>query len=160
MVMGTPFCQFVRLFATKIQLINWFLVVLLLVMLLGCSEPESAEAMVATKIEQIQQGIESKSADDVLDNIYDQFGTAKGQDKQWIKRTLAFYMLRHQAINTVITSIQVEVESIDSAKAQFNALLTGGEGLIPQRGALYRVQTDWRIEGGEWVLVYADWEKI
>lgn len=135
------------------------LLIWLAALMLGCQPADSPETVIEQKIQQIENGIETKNADDVLDPFYEQFATAKGQDKKWIKRTLAFYMLRHQNIQVLITGLDVEIISPDRATARFNVLLTGGESLLPQQGSIYQVETDWRIEDGEWMLVYAKWQK-
>ena len=42
---------------------------------------------------------------------------------------------------------------------RFDAAVTGGAGgLLPQSGQVYDVETGWRLEGGEWRLVNAEWQ--
>ena len=46
------------------------------------------------------------------------------------------------------------------ASAQFNILVTGGAGLLPDSGQLFAVETDWILDGGDWLLIRADWESV
>ena len=134
-----------------------FLIVMGLAMLQACQPAGSPEALIEAQIKRIQAGIENKSPDDVLDPIHDEFGTAKGQDKKWLKRTMAFYMIRHEKITIVISGLDITLNSQDSARATFNVVSAGGESLIPQQAGLYKMDTDWRLENGDWQLVYAAW---
>ena len=94
--------------------------------------------------------------------IHDNFGTRTGADKLWVKRTMAFYMLRHPNIEIVTSNLHIDLEPEQqphTAHAHFSALVTGGEGLIPEQGALYQIETEWRLQGDQWQLVYADWQR-
>ena len=43
-------------------------------------------------------------------------------------------------------------------QVRFDAVVTGGAGtLLPQSGQVYDVTTAWRLEGGDWRLVSAEW---
>ena len=37
-------------------------------------------------------------------------------------------------------------------------LVTGGGGLIPKDGQMEQVHTGWRLDGGTWKLISADWQ--
>ena len=146
-------------FTTKIQPIAlplWY--VLLCLLPLACSDSRTPEHIIIQNLEHLESGIEEKDPDQVLDPLHPNFGTRSGHDRLWIKRTLAFYMLKHTNIEIVASALAIEMEA-DVAHARFNALVTGGEGLIPQQGAVYQVHTEWRLEGTDWLLVFADWER-
>lgn len=124
---------------------------------MGCSKATSPEGIISDNIERMEVGIEEKKSGDVIELLHRNFGTKSGHDTQWVKQLLAIYMFKHQNIGIVISGLEITVDSTN-AKAQFTALVTGGEGLIPRQGALYDLDTDWRLEDGEWHLVYAHWE--
>lgn len=44
------------------------------------------------------------------------------------------------------------------AVASFRALATGGTGLLPDEGRFWRVETGWRRDGDDWMLISAEWE--
>jgi len=44
------------------------------------------------------------------------------------------------------------------AVASFRALATGGTGLLPDEGRFWKVETGWRRDDGEWMLISAEWE--
>lgn len=136
--------------------------VMLMLLSNSCSQPDTPEQIIITQLSNLEAGIEEKDTEQVLDLIHDNFGTRTGADKLWIKRTMAFYMLRHPNIKIVTSNLHIELEpeqQPDTAHARFSALVTGGEGLIPEQGALYQIETEWRLQGEQWQLVYADWQR-
>ena len=46
------------------------------------------------------------------------------------------------------------------ANAQFQILVTGGGGLLPERGQLFAVKTYWQRIDGDWMLIKADWQAV
>jgi len=127
-------------------------------LLSACNQAGTPEQIITENLEHLEQGIEEKDPDMVLDLIHPNFGTRSGHDKLWLKRTMAFYMLKHTQIEIVSSGLEVDMEP-EVARARFNAVVTGGQGLIPNQGALYQVQTEWRLEDGDWLLVYAAWAR-
>ena len=39
------------------------------------------------------------------------------------------------------------------------SLITGGQGLIPEQGAWYQIETEWRLQNDEWLLIYTNWKR-
>lgn len=140
-------------------LLKSFITLITLLMLLGCEDPSQPEHMITDNITRLEEGIENKDADQVLDLLHDNFGTQSGDDKLWVKRVLALYMLKYNNIEIVTSNMTVEINS-DNATANFSVLVTGGEGLLPEQGALYKVEMDWRIQDKKWLLIYTNWSQL
>lgn len=146
-----------RWYKSRVQ--NLLIFVLASILLVACSGPEQAETIIASKIEQMEKAVESRSSRDFLEPVFHGFVSDVGRNKEWLQRTFAFYQLRHQRISVVVSNLEVSIRQSGVAQAEFDVLLTGGEGLLPNSAATYRVETDWRQEQGDWVLVYASWNK-
>lgn len=127
-------------------------------LLSGCSQSPT-EDVVKANINSLAEAIRSKDADTALEVFHDNFVSDKGHNKDWVKRTLLLYTLRHDKIQLVLSNISVTVADPATASAEFHVLATGGRGLIPDQGGAYRVYTEWRQDGGDWLLVYAKWKK-
>lgn len=139
-----------------LSLITMLATALMTLVLAACGPAATPEQAISENIEILEASIENKQPDELLELIHDNFGTKTGYDKLWVKRTMAFYMLKHKTINIVTSGMEIEVDN-DQATAYFTALITGGEGLIPQQGAIYNIETDWRRQNGKWLLIYASW---
>lgn len=132
--------------------------VLITLLLISCSKPDGPEQIIAANIAQLEEGIEQKDPDQVMELIHENFSTGSGADKLWAKRSMAFYMLRHSNIEIVTSGLNISLEP-DSARATFSALITGGQGLIPEQGAWYQIETEWRLQNDEWLLIYTNWKR-
>ena len=132
---------------------------LLLCCLLSGCEKTPREQIISQKIDAITSGIEDKDPDSVLEQFNDDFSTPTGLDKQWVKRVMLLQMMRQQSIHVVLTHLQIEARDDFITDASFNVLITGGQGLIPQDGAIYQVETQWRLLDDDWLLNYASWRQ-
>ncbi|MDX1692248.1 MAG: nuclear transport factor 2 family protein [Ketobacteraceae bacterium] len=124
----------------------------------GCSQSPDEEVIKAN-VEALAEAIESKQTDTAVDFFHDNFVTDKGQDKEWIQRTMLLHTIRHDTIQLLLTNISVELLDEATARASFHVIATGGRGLIPEQGQAYRMETEWRKEGSDWALVFAKWKK-
>jgi hypothetical protein len=70
------------------------------------------------------------------------------------------YLHRYQQIRAQLLPIQVAPQDEEHATARFRVVLTGGAGLLPEAGQVYQVETSWRREDGEWLLVSAQWLEV
>ena len=71
---------------------------------------------------------------------------------------MIFQMNENRRLHANFFPIRVRQTADNGASAEFRVLVTGGGGLIPDRGQLFDVQTEWILDGGDWLLLKADWE--
>jgi hypothetical protein len=64
----------------------------------------------------------------------------------------------HNRLHAQLFPISVRELGPGMAVAEFNALITGGRGLLPDSGELFSIRTRWVLEEGDWLLSSADWE--
>ena len=138
------------LWAGALVFASWFMT--------GCSE-SPAEDVIKSHVKALAEAIETKQTESAVDFFHDNFVTEKGQDKQWVQRTMLLHTIRHDKIQLVLSNISVELLDTHTSRAVFHVLATGGRGLIPDQGSAYRMETEWRLEGGDWQLVFAKWKK-
>lgn len=142
---------------------RWFSVGLALwlaLFLQGCESPPD-QTLVKQHIRTIAEALEEKKSSTVLDFIDDDFLSAEGKDKKWAKQMLTFHSLRNQNISASITQLSVTADDQfdDVLHSDFTVLLTGGQGLLPERGQVYRVKIWWRKKSGDWLITRAEWDK-
>lgn len=76
-------------------------------------------------------------------------------DKAEARRLLMAVFYRHRDVSVNLANVRVEPDGMnaDRATARFNALVTGGRGgLLPEEARLYRVESEWQLEGRRWQL--------
>lgn len=123
----------------------------------ACSRPEPEQAL-RDRIAAMQQAAAQRSADGVLRGVAEEFIGPHGMDRDGLGRMLRLQFLAHGSVGVRLGPVSVELHG-DRARAGFTAVLTGGSGrLVPDTGRIYQVDTVWRLQRGEWVLVSADWE--
>lgn len=134
-----------------------FAALLAMLALAGCARPPD-EAALRERIESMQVAIEARDADTLLDAVDEDFGGPGGMDRAGLGRYATLMLLRQQNVGVTIGPVAVELHG-DRASAQFDAVVTGTNRFIPEGVEARRVETVWRREGDDWVLVGADWSK-
>ena len=131
--------------------------VVFLILLTGCSKPP-AEVRIRAAIDAMVEAVEQKRTGEFMDYVAPDFvGSGDVPDRMDVERLLRFHQLRNKNIGVNLRSVEVEVRD-DRATVSFNALLTGSENWLPERGRDYAFVTGWRLEAGDWKLINAQWE--
>ncbi|MBA3981145.1 MAG: hypothetical protein C0462_11145 [Alcanivorax sp.] len=134
----------------------------LLMLLGGCSKAPPEEAIEAA-IRDMADGVSNRRGAAVSARLADHFSLSQYEgrsqmDRDDTRRMMAGLLLRYPDIRVVISNVSVTPDGMreDRAEARFNALVTGGSGgLLPERGQLFRVVSDWELIDGDWMLVRA-----
>jgi hypothetical protein len=137
----------------------WFagLLAALCVVLGGCDSTPPEEKLRAT-IAKMQADGEAHEVGAVMDSVAEDFGGPNGMDQKQLRAFLAVVSLRNKELGVTLGPMDVEVMG-ERATAKFTLYATGGAGgLLPDRAQVYDVTTGWRMEGGEWKLISAQWK--
>lgn len=130
---------------------------LVLIALTGCADPPD-EAALRARIDSLQEAVEARDAGALLEHVDPEFGGPDGMDRDGLRRYATLMLLRQQNVGVAIGPVDVELRG-DRAAARFDAVVTGSNRFIPEGIEARRVETVWRRDGGDWVLVNADWSK-
>lgn len=128
----------------------------LLLGLAACSH-EPPEQRLRASIAALQAAAEARSGDRVMDHVADDFIGPHGMDRDGLRRFVAMAMLGNQRVGVSLGPLEVALQG-ERARVRFTAAATGGQSWLPERGRVYQVDTGWRMQGGEWQLVSAEWE--
>ena len=124
----------------------------------GCRREPPEEALRA-QIAGLEAAIEARDADALAEGLADDFAGPDGMDRDRLRRTAALAWLRNRDVGVALGPVEVELIG-DRATARFTAATRGGEGLLPDSAQVYRVETGWRLDDGEWRLISARWEPV
>ena len=128
-------------------------------LLTGCT-PSDPQAALEAAVQQLQDNIEAKRNDEVLDQLHPQFSAQQQYDREWARRTMALLFLRHKQVRVLAigTSSEIDPTYSDKGHTGTELALTGAEGLIPDSARHYSVKLEWWLEEGEWKLARLNWE--
>lgn len=128
-------------------------------LLAGCASPAPEEAL-RTAVDEVHGAIEGRDAAALRGYLSEDFIGPQGMDRDQARRTAALYMMRHEKVLFTLGPLDVDLQE-SHATVRFTAALTGGSGfLVPERGNVYKVETGWRLEGGDWKLTSARWTPV
>lgn len=127
-------------------------------LLSGCTQDDPQAALEAA-VQQLQDNLENKQTNAVLEQLHTQFSAAQQHDREWAKRTLMLVFLRHQKVSVIAFSKTSTIDPSypDKGHTEAEIALAGASGLIPDDAAHYHVQLQWWLEDGEWKLARLNW---
>lgn len=131
--------------------------VLLLLTLAACST-DDPEARIRAAISDMERAAEEGRWIDLGGFVAQDFSGLEGQfDRRQFIAFLTLQSRRYQRLEATLLPITVDHQEGNFADARFQVLLTGGDGLLPEDGELYAVDTTWIAESGDWLLWRASW---
>ncbi|MGH8050328.1 MAG: nuclear transport factor 2 family protein [Arenimonas sp.] len=122
----------------------------------GCSTPPPEQAL-RDNIQQLEQAAVKKDASAFFEYFADDFVGSDGLDRENFRRYVQLIWLQHKDVGVQMGPLDVKVME-ERATVNFTVALSGGQGLIPDQGRIYTVQTGWRLEGDDWKLISASWK--
>ena len=126
--------------------------------LMSCSKPAPEQAL-RDSIQQLEQAAIAKDGSAFFEYFAEDFSGSDGLDRDNFRRYVQLIWLQHKDVGVQMGPLDVKLLE-DRATVDFTAALSGGQGLIPDQGQIYQVQTGWRLEGDEWRLISATWKPI
>ena len=95
----------------------------------------------------------------VIDSVAEDFAGPDGMDRKQLKMFLVGVSMQNRQLGTTIGPLDVKILG-DRATVRFTLGASGGSGgWMPDRAQVYQVETGWRMDGGDWKLISADWKE-
>lgn len=135
-------------------------ILLCLTWLLGGCGQDDRLAQLEEAVTQLQDNLQQRRTQAVLQQLHDEFQTHAGQDRQWAQQTMRLVFLRHRQIAVLAPLRQSRLDPTYSTRGHTRAdvALSGAEGLLPDSARLYQVELEWWYEDGRWQLARLHWE--
>jgi hypothetical protein len=134
----------------------------LLAVVVGC-QPETEQEKAKKVITSVQKAAEEKDVTAILAGLSKTYRDAQGYDYDSIKGLLLGYFFRHRKVHAYIPDIVISIDG-ESGKAEFQAVLTGGEsgaaGIVPESLGMYDFEVALRKEEKEWKVISARWDRV
>jgi hypothetical protein len=129
---------------------------MIMLFLTACSDPESDEAQIKNQIDSLQQAIEAHDRGDFMALVDADYHDQMNNNRKKLEAILLGYFLRYKDISILISATSVEVTQI-RAEAHSQVVISGGRGVIPESARHYRVQSCWKKVDDEWLLSCLKW---
>lgn len=132
--------------------------VLAMATLCGCST-EPAEQRLRATIGDMEAAVESGDVGGFLAGVSSDFNGNGGEyDRRRLHAMLRAISLRHRDVGVVLGPLDITLHGDDRATVGVDAVVTGGSGgLLPESARRLRVDSGWRLEGGDWRCISARW---
>ncbi|QCB46834.1 hypothetical protein [Hydrogenophaga sp. PAMC20947] len=127
----------------------------------GCSAPETPLAKLELAVVSLQEALEARSTSDVMRQLDERFRAQDELDADWARKTMMLMFLRYAQVRIVAVSSRSRLEDGEGGTlglTEAQVLVTGAQGLIPERLAPYTVTLRWRREGDDWKLRDLHWD--
>lgn len=125
----------------------------------GCARNDPQDAL-ESAVQQLQAHIEAKKTGAVMDMLHMRFRAQAELDREWAQRTMTLLFLRYPNVKVVAVTHRSQVDPATplSGRTEAQVLLSGAQGVIPDRVAPYAITLRWRREGDDWKLLDLEWQ--
>jgi hypothetical protein len=129
--------------------------------LASCGPSEPGEVRINNAIEAMARAVEEGEPESFLARVAEDFTGHGGRwDRQRVRQyILARTLQRGERPDIDLDGISIELLG-DRARATVEVRISNADRWLPRRGAHYRFETGWRVDGGEWRIIRADWERL
>lgn len=137
--------------------VSLLLMLLLVAFAMSCARTPP-EQRLREAVQTLQAAIEDRDPAAAQRLLADDFVGPDGMDRKGAGDLARLVFLRHRNVGVSLGPMQVALQD-SHATVAFTAIVTGRqEGLLPEHGRLYHVESGWRLEAGDWKLTSAQWE--
>jgi hypothetical protein len=125
----------------------------------ACSR-DDPQAKLAATAKALQAAIEARDTGDVMALLDEHFQGSANLDRAGTRRLLTATFLRYQNIRVIAmsSSHHIDPQAPTLARSEAQVLVTGAQGLVPERAEPYGVKLEWRLVGSDWKLSDLRWE--
>lgn len=126
--------------------------------LVGCHHRPAEEA-VRRAVAATEHAAEAVDAGAFRDRLSEDFAGNRGEvDRRQLVDLLRLARLRGETIHVLMGPLSIEPRG-DRFLVTFTVTLSSGGRLLPSDMGIYRVESAWRREGGDWVCYAATWSR-
>jgi len=130
----------------------------LALLLSGCHKAPPEQKLRDT-IAAMQAAGEKHETSKVLDSVAEDFAGPEGMDRKQLNMFLVGVSMQNRQLGTTIGPLDLNIIG-DRATVKFTLGASGGAGgWVPDHAQVYDVETGWRMEGGDWKLISANWKE-
>jgi hypothetical protein len=129
--------------------------------LLACGRPDSPQAALEAAVQRLQAALEGKEVGDVMAMLDVRFRAQDELDAEWARKTMSLVFLRFKQVRVIAVNAQSRIDERSGGqvgRTTAQVLVTGAQGLIPERAEPYSLELVWWREGDDWKLRDLRWQ--
>jgi predicted small lipoprotein YifL len=135
-------------------------VLLMLFLALSACGRDDPQAGLEAAVKKLQTNLEAKDTSAVMKQLDPSFQAQAEFDSEWARKTMTLMFLRYANVKVIAVS---QTSGINPASqkpgvTEAKVLVTGAQGLIPERAEPFEVRLEWKLVSGEWKLAAIRWE--
>lgn len=127
--------------------------------LAACSRKDPQNAL-ESAVFKLQANLEAKDTNAVMKQLAPSFQAQVEFDSDWARKTMTLMFLRYANVKVIAVSqtSTINPAKSNSGQTQAKVLVTGAQGLIPERAEPFDVRLEWKLVSNEWKLAVIRWE--
>lgn len=129
--------------------------------LLACGKPDDPQAALEAAVQRLQDALEAKQTGDVMAMLDARFRAQDELDAEWARKTMSLVFLRFAQVRVIAVNRQSRIDEGSGGRVgrtTAQVLVTGAQGLIPERAEPYALELVWWREGDDWKLRDLRWK--
>jgi hypothetical protein len=121
---------------------------------------DDPQAKLEAAVQKLQTNLEAKDTSAVIEQLDPGFQAQAEFDRDWAKKTMTLMFFRYASVKVIAVTRKSNIDptSPKIGLTQAKVLVTGAQGLIPERAEPFDVRLEWRLVSGEWKLAVLKWE--
>lgn len=123
--------------------------------LAGCSD-SADEKIILSNIQTMREAIQAHDKNEFMKYIAPRY---RGQDhgnRPGLERFVIEQLKNNKNIYIYMADTSIEIKD-GIARVTFYAGTAGGPDQVPERGQLYKVETNWKQFSDQWQIIHAKW---
>jgi hypothetical protein len=137
-----------------------FIIGLLFIGLLSaCTPPPDDETQLRSQLEALLQAARDHKVDTLMALLSEDF-RGEGQqpiDRKATRQFIAYHFLRNPTVHILASNIAIDLLP-PTARINLDVAVAGGSGVLPERGQIYHLTTEWQKRDAGWLLTHARWQ--
>ncbi|MDP1684681.1 hypothetical protein [Hydrogenophaga sp.] len=136
------------------------LLLLALAFTLSACGRDDPQASLEAAVQKLQDNLEAKDTSAVIDQLDAGFQAQDGLDREWARKTMTLMFLRYASVKVIAVTRKSSIDPTapQAGLTQAQVLVTGAQGLIPERAAPHEVRLEWRRVSDEWKPTRITWD--
>ena len=128
-------------------------------LLSACSKPLPDEKQIHNAIDQIQQASDNKKLAQLMQYFHKEFIGKQHMSRRDFQAHIFYHFQANPRVRSYVSNIDIRLED-NMALVSCHLLVTGSQKTLPDKGRLYRIDSAWQKQGGDWQIKQADWEDV